>query len=188
MSNPAYVFLFTDWHLQKGNTGRRPEEWPPFSQRVPPDKRPILKMAEEINRRYGRIIASDFPPEKRMEITTSRIGVEAIESDAEPDWENVWGVIVDRGALSSASNSDKLRKMAIGLSETIGVRRGRLVGLFLTPRGDGSTPAPLSRYQRSFVINNVDTPDEFIIMAASMLAMATQEADAEVIKHIEKAY
>lgn len=186
MSKQAYVFLFTDWHSQ--NAGRKPEEWPPFCQRVPPDERSILNLAQEINQRYDRLLPSDFPPEEKMQLTTSRIGLEAIETDAEPKWEKVWGVIVDRGALSATVNSDKLRKMAIQVTKAAADRGGRLVGVFLTPRGNGSTPAPLTRYQRSFTIYNIDSPDEFIAMLAGMLVMATQQDDAAVAEHIKKNY
>jgi hypothetical protein len=185
MSKRAVIFLFTNWHLQ--NAGRKPEEWPPFSYDKPPDKRPILALAAEINQRLGRLLPKNFPPEKRVRLDPARIGLEVIESSAEPKWQEVWGVMVDRGALAEDENVVKLRKMANSLAETLPARKTR-VDLFVTPPGDENPPEPLSWYLDSFVLYNVGKSDEFIATAAGLLASATQKAEVVVVKQIEQMY
>lgn len=187
MSKRAIIFLFTDWHLKKPNAGRKPEEWPPFRHHKPPDERPFIKLVAEINLRLGRLLPKNFPPENRVQLDAARISLEVIESAAEPKWKEVWGVMVDRGALSEDSNADKLRKMAKSLSETLQDRKGR-VELFVTPPGDENPPEPLLWYLNSFTLYNVGPPDDFIAVAAGLLASAVQKAEVAVVEQIKKLY
>jgi hypothetical protein len=184
MSKRAVIFLFTDWHLQKANAGRKPEEWPPFCYNQPPDRRPIFDLTAEINQRLGRLLPKNFPPADRVQLDPTRMGLEVIESAAEPKWKEVWGVMIDRRALSAADNADKLSKMAKSLSETLKDRKGR-AEVFVTPEGDGNPPPQLAWYLRSFGIYIVGKPDEFTGVAAGLLAAAVQKAEVAVVEHIK---
>lgn len=122
-----------------------------------------------------------------MELRPSGSGPEVIGKKAEPKWENVWGVVLDRESIS-LSNAEKLSSMALRLSKTIRDRRGYLVDLIITPRGDEDTPIPLKRYETSFAVQIVENAEEFEIAVAGALVQSSQRISSEVAQHIKDQY
>jgi len=185
MASPkkAYLFLFTDWHLQQGTENEMPENWPPFCNTTPPDKRPLREIFKDIHRQRDKLLPKNFPLEEKMELKPSGSGPEIIDAQGEPPWENVWGVIIDRNAVSSTTNSEKLTSMAVRLHKTLASRR-HLIDLFVTPRGNEETPDPLKRYEASFVIYIVENSAEFTFAVAGALVQASQQSHPAVTKFI----
>jgi len=180
MPKEAPVFLFTDWHQK--TPGRKLDDWAPFSVNMPPDPHTIQTVKDEVNRRLNNILATDFPPEEKMEFEYLRVGPEVIESKAEPKWDLVWGAIVD--SFAATGHSDKLRKMALGLAKNKNSAYGRgrhLAALFVTPKGDARTLASLSRYQRDFEIFHASDYLELVIVIAGWLASTSQRVDSDEI-------
>ena len=183
----AYVFLFTEWHLRQGKSNESPENWPPFCNANPPDGRPLREIVKDIHRIRDNLLPKNFPREEKMEFRPSGTGPEAIGSKAEPKWESVWGVIIDRSAVCQA-NEEKLTSMGVRLNKTLGRRRGYRVDLFITPRGDKETPGPLKRYEDSFIVQIVDNSNEFAIVVAGALVQSSQRPNAAVTTYMNDNY
>lgn len=175
----AYVFLFTEWHLQQGKLNERPENWPPFCNTNPPDNRPLREIVKDIHKKRDKLLPRNFPREEKMEFRPSGSGPEAIGSKAEPKWERVWGVVIDRSAVSLA-NEEKLTSMGVRLNDTMDHRRGYRIDLFITPRGDEETPGPIKRYEDSFTVQIVENCEEFVIVVAGALVHSSQRPKAAV--------
>jgi hypothetical protein len=187
MPKEAPVFLFTDWHQ---TPGRKLDDWAPFGVNKPPDTHTMQAVKDEVNRRLNNILAADFPPEEKMEFDYLRVGPEVIESKAEPKWELVWGAIVDHAAATG--NSNKLRKMALGLAKKKGSGGGRgkhQAALFVTPKGGVKTLESLNRYQQSFEIFHASDYLELVIVIAGWLASTSQRVDSsEVHDQVNRIY
>src|SRR5437879_6310169 len=125
----ANVFVFTDWHLQAGRKNQTPLNWPPFCDSTPPDPSSLTKIVEGIHRRRDRLLPKDFPAEEKMELRLGG-GPEVIESGKKFHWDQVWGVILDRTAVSSETNRQRLTSMAVQLNKTLPVRGGYPIDLF----------------------------------------------------------
>jgi hypothetical protein len=190
MPHEAVVFLFTDWH--QGTPGRSLDDWAPFGSNKPPDTHTIQAIKVEVNRRLNNILATDFPPEEKMEFDYLHVGPEVIDSKSkdEPKWEELWGAIVDRAAATG--NSDKLRKMALRMAKAKESTTGRgkhLAALFVTPEGGAKTLEPLNRHQQSFDIFHTSDYLELVIVIAGWLVSTTQRVDtSQVHDQMNKIY
>jgi hypothetical protein len=181
MTRSALAFLFTDWHLQKGNSDK-PGDWPPFADNKPADIRTISQIAEAINERVATLLAEDAPYEV-LHFTYLNVGLDAIGEDSEPKWEQVWAAIVDRNAAFSSDK--KLKKVVDGIKVSKSVR-GTPARLFVAPTRGGKA-LPHTAYYTEFVkAFNVGDPDELAMVIAGWLAELSQTVAPEVKERFEK--
>lgn len=185
----AYAFLFTDWHLQTENSGRKPEEWQPFAQNDPPDSQSVRQLVDTINQRFDEYFSSEFASREKLSLRPSVGGVDLMDSHLHPQWQKIWAVLVDRHAVNAKDNQDKLRLLGSGVAEAMKERENSLVYLFVLPKGDRTIPEGIKVYVRgNFVHLPVDQPADFVTMVATLLSDAAQKAPKPVRDIVETIY
>jgi hypothetical protein len=181
MKRSALAFLFTDWHLQKGNSDKV-ADWPPFANNKPADNRTISQIKKAIDDRVATLLAEDAPYEA-LEFTFLNVGLDAIGDDTEPKWEQVWAAIVDRNAALACDK--KLKKVVDGIKVSRSVR-GTPARLFVAPTRGGKALPYTAYYNELVKAFNVGDPDELAMVIAGWLAELSQTVAPEVKERFEK--
>jgi hypothetical protein len=182
----AYVFLFTDWHLQSENCGSKPDEWKPFARNNPAKVQTVREMIGATNQRFDENFGSEYADREKVRLLTFDVGIDGLDRESELKWEKVWAVLLDREALSS--NKDKLKLLGSNVKEAMKDRENTQVYLFIMPKGDNDLPESIKPYASNFVDYKLDGPDEFISAAFVLLKDSAAKYPKPVRDFIELGY